>query len=181
MTERQRKSGISEAERELFRREVGSVRPLAESDRRRPRATPPSPHPHSRDRDDADVMASLLDDVEEAFDTGEDLSYRQPGVKLTVLRRLRRGQYRCQASLDLHGMFANQAREAVAHFLREARDRDHRCVRIVHGKGLRSGHRGPVLKGKLAGWLRRREEVLAFTSARRVDGGTGAVYVLLRH
>jgi len=180
MTTRRPKGELSNEDRDLFRREVGSVRPLSRSDRRSVRPSPPSPRARSRERDDAEVMASLLDDFDENADTGEALSYRQAGVQLSVLRRLRRGHYRCQASLDLHGMFVDHARSAVIEFLQEARDRDYRCVRIVHGKGLRSGNRGPVLKGKLSAWLRRRREVLAFTSARRVDGGTGAVYVLLQ-
>lgn len=173
---------LSDTERSLFREETRNIRPLSRAARRKPQHSLPSARPRSREADDADVIANLLTDGpdHEDVETGDELSYRQPGVQLSVFRKLRRGQYRVQAELDLHGLFVATAREAVARFLLDARDRDYRCVRIVHGKGLRSGHRGPVMKTKLAYWLRQRREVLAYTSARQVDGGTGAVYVLLR-
>jgi DNA-nicking Smr family endonuclease len=85
------------------------------------------------------------------------------------------------AELDLHGMTSELARSALREFMAECRRRDHRCVRIIHGKGRGSSNRGPVLKGKVNRWLRQRDDVLAFCSARPVDGGTGALYVLLRH
>lgn len=127
-------------------------------------------------------MAQLLTDTpgDLDVDTGEHLTYHQPGIQPRVMRRLRRGHYRCQAELDLHGMVVNVARQSLLAFLEQARQRQYRCVRIIHGKGLRSGQRGPVLKVKLAGWLQQRQEVLAYTSARPNDGGTGAVYVLLK-
>jgi len=96
------------------------------------------------------------------------------------LRRLRRGQFVVQAHLDLHGHTVPQAHVALAEFLREALERGARCVRVVHGKGLGSAHKLPVLKGKVGGWLRRHGDVLAFCPAPPHDGGGGAVYVLLR-
>ncbi|MEX0606657.1 MAG: Smr/MutS family protein, partial [Halofilum sp. (in: g-proteobacteria)] len=83
------------------------------------------------------------------------------------------------AELDLHGMTRVEAATALEQFMRECRQRRLGCVRIVHGKGRRSSDQGPVLKPAVANWLRRRNEVLAFTSARPVDGGSGALYVLL--
>lgn len=181
MTRKPRKPPISDAERELFRETLDGVLPLkpdaAQGRRHRP---PPPPRPRSTEADEAAVIGELLDHDPEDFETGDELVYRQPGVQHAVMRRLRRGHYRCQAELDLHGLFAGVARREVAAFLAEARAAGHHCVRIVHGKGLRSGNRGPVLKARLAGWLRQRHEVLAFCSARPADGGTGAVYVLLR-
>jgi DNA-nicking Smr family endonuclease len=96
-----------------------------------------------------------------------------------VLRKLRRGQYRVQAELDLHGLTVPEAKEELRAFLADALEHHIRCVRVIHGKGLRSGHRGPVLKGVVSNVLRRVGPVLAYVSARHVDGGTGAVYVLL--
>jgi DNA-nicking Smr family endonuclease len=107
-------------------------------------------------------------------------SYARPGLQRTVMRRLRRGDYRIGAELDLHGMTADAARGELARFLREAIGRELRCVRIIHGKGLGSEGRGPVLKPRVARWLRQRDDVLAYCSARPADGGTGALYVLLR-
>ncbi|MEZ5671388.1 MAG: Smr/MutS family protein [Thiotrichaceae bacterium] len=91
------------------------------------------------------------------------------------------GQFSISAELDLHGLIVSQAREAVVDFLHYCRDRSLRCVRIVHGKGYGSWQKQPILKGKLNHWLRQRDEVLAFCPARGVDGGTGAVYVLLKN
>jgi DNA-nicking Smr family endonuclease len=111
--------------------------------------------------------------------SGEELSFRRPGVAESVLRKLRRGEYRVGGELDLHGLTAVQAKQALRAFLAAAVARHAGCVRIIHGKGLRSGHRGPVLKSVVSGGLRRTAAVVAFVSARPVDGGTGAVYVLL--
>lgn len=172
---------VSTDERQLFRDAVGPVQTLPKSQQRRrvPRS-PPSPRPRQTEADEAAVMQELLDAPPVDIETGDSLSWRRNGVQLGVLRRLRRGHYRCQAELDLHGMFVDTARRRLAAFLRQALMHDYRCVRIVHGKGRRSGQRGPVLKAKVGGWLRRRDEVLAFCSTPDNDGGTGAVYVLLR-
>ena len=115
----------------------------------------------------------------EDMETGEELTFRRTFVRPGILRRLRRGHYPCTDELDLHGLTVPEARRALGEFLAEALRGGHRCVRIIHGKGLRSGHRGPVLKSRVGRWLMRRDEVLAYSSARPVDGGTGAVYVLL--
>lgn len=127
-------------------------------------------------------MTELLDDPVnlEELEYGETLSYRADGVQEAVIRRLRRGHYRIDGNLDLHGYNRHQARLAVVDFLAECQGRMWRCVRIVHGKGNGSPNSGPVLKTHVDSWLRRRKDVIAFCSARPNDGGTGAVYVLLR-
>lgn len=113
--------------------------------------------------------------------TGEGaLSFQRAGVRTQVMRRLRRGLYPIDDELDLHGLNQTAARDQLAEFLARSRDRGSRCVRIVHGKGYRSGARGPVLKVAVNLWLRRHMDVMAFVSARAIDGGAGAVYVLLR-
>jgi DNA-nicking Smr family endonuclease len=108
------------------------------------------------------------------------LSFQRGGVRTQVMRRLRRGLYPIDDELDLHGLTQTAARERLAEFLEHSRDAGYRCVRIIHGKGYRSGARGPVLKTAVNLWLRRHLDVMAFVSARTIDGGTGAVYVLLR-
>jgi DNA-nicking Smr family endonuclease len=108
------------------------------------------------------------------------LSFKRPGVRTQVLRRLRRGLYPIEDELDLHGLSQSAARDQLAEFLAFNCDAGHRCVRIIHGKGYRSGARGPILKIAVDAWLRRHADVMAFSSARAIDGGTGAVYVLLR-
>lgn len=134
-----------------------------------------------KEADERAVLDELLEhDPEEFPETGEHLSYRAEGLQESVFRRLRRGTYRIEAELDLHGMNAEQAKVALNRFLAESIDAGLRCVRVIHGKGLRSSHQGPVLKARVDRWLRRTRQVLAFVSARPQHGGTGAVYVLLR-
>lgn len=165
----------------LFREHVGRVRPVKQ-DRVTPQRAKRKPIPEQSRRDAAAVMQSLLSDDYEPADveTGDELLYVGPGVQYAVMRKLRRGQYAIEAELDLHGYTVPAAREALDKFLRTARALGKRCVRIVHGKGKSSEGKLPVLKGKVNVWLRQKNEVLAFTSAVPRDGGTGAVYVLLR-
>jgi DNA-nicking Smr family endonuclease len=125
-----------------------------------------------------DATAPAIDS--EAATIGGELSFQRAGVRTQVMRRLRRGLYPVEDELDLHGLTQTAAREQLAEFLERGRDTGARCVRIIHGKGYRSGARGPVLKTAVNLWLRRHSDVLAFVSARAIDGGTGAVYVLLR-
>ena len=108
------------------------------------------------------------------------LAYQRAGVRTQVVRRLKRGLYPTESELDLHGLTQSAARDRVADFILQSREAGYRCVRIVHGKGSRSGARGPVIKTAVDQWLRRHMDIMAFTSARPIDGGTGAVYVLLR-
>jgi DNA-nicking Smr family endonuclease len=165
----------------LFRDTVGEVRPVSTK-----RLHLAGPRPRARARftrlDEASVLAESLLGGPEHLDveTGEELSYRRSGVAPPVLRKLRQGGYAIQAEMDLHGMTSNEARTALREFMAECLALDLRCVRIVHGKGLRSGDRGPVLKTSVNRWLRQWNEVLAFCSAPRRDGGTGAIYVLIR-
>ncbi len=167
---------------ELFRTAMADVRPLRQ-DKVAESAPPPPPIPRQALADQREVMETLLsDDYDpEALETGEELVYCKPGLQRRVLRKLRRGHYSLAGELDLHGMTVPMAREALRAFLGLCRARDYRCVRIIHGKGRRSSNRGPVLKAKVDHWLRQRDDVLAFCSARPADGGNGAVYVLLRH
>ena len=168
---------ISNDERTVFREAVQDVRPL-KRERRTPSPRKPPPVPRQRQEDDARVLQDMLSDALDPaeLETGEELLFARPGLQHSVLRKLRRGQFSIEAELDLHGLTVPQARQALAEFLRA---RPGRCVRIIHGKGNSSAGRLPVLKGKVNHWLRQRREVLAFCSARPVDGGTGALYVLL--
>jgi DNA-nicking Smr family endonuclease len=172
-------------ESRLFREAVRDVKPLG-------RPAPAADHPSSRPRrprpaarfSRADRLAVLQESLREDFidpelASGEELVFRRAGIQPAVLRKLRRGDYRVQGEIDLHGLTLAEAKQALREFLGQALLRQWRCVRIVHGKGLRSGHRGPVLKGMVGTMLRKWGPVLAYVSARQVDGGTGAVYVLL--
>lgn len=175
-----RKPSVSAEDAELFRREVGPVKPLRHN-RAEPSHPRPRPLPRQTWREQAEVREEMLygelDPAE--LETGEELVFIRPGLQRTVLRKLRRGQYSVGRQLDLHGLTAAEARQALGDFLADCVARGDRCVRIIHGKGNNSRNRQPVLKLKLNTWLRRRSEVLAFCSARPADGGTGALYVLL--
>lgn len=169
-----------EDELELFRKAVAGVRRLRQA--RAPHVPPRRPAiARSRRADDraalADTLALDADDL--GIETGDELAWRRAGVAEATFARLRRGRIARQAELDLHGLTQAGARLALNGFLAECRDAGHRCVRIVHGKGRGSGQRGPVLKAAVNRWLRRTASVQAFCSARREDGGTGAVYTLL--
>ncbi len=171
----------SEEDKDLFRSAVGPVKRLRHDAVSQQKGRP-APTPVQTRLDEQQVIRDMLSEERDPADmeTGEELLYARPGLQHSVLRRLRRGQLCVTTALDLHGMTAEMAKAAVAQFLREARLAGDRCVRIIHGKGKGSRLGQPVLKRKLDLWLRQRDEVLAFCSARPVDGGTGAVYVLLR-
>jgi DNA-nicking Smr family endonuclease len=174
------KSEADEEDTELFRAAVRDVKPLSQGTKVvRPRRPSPRARFTRADRH-AVLRESLSGGVDDpTLAGGEELVFHQPGIPSTVLKKLRRGQYRVQAEIDLHGMTVAEAKHRLRDFLVDALARDLHCVRIIHGKGLRSGHRGPVLKIAVNSLLRRTAAVLAFVSAREVDGGTGAVYVLL--
>ncbi len=172
---------FSDDDAELFREAVADARPLR-GERVVLAGPRPPPTPVQRLEDERAVMDELLDDppLEVGCETGEELLFARPGLQHSVIRKLRRGAYSIEGQLDLHGMRVAEARLAVAQFLAAARARGQRCVRIIHGKGNGSALKQPVLKIKVNHWLRQRNEVLAFASATPTDGGTGAIYVLLR-
>ena len=161
---------------------LGEVKVLS-SDLAHP--TKPKPHPVPRQTrlDQKKVMHELAvsPTEHEEMQPGDTLSYFQPGVQKQVFKKLKRGQYRIEAELDLHGMTKAQAQNELIEFIEQVRLEGLRCVRIIHGKGYGSSNKGPVIKPLVSRWLQRRAEVLAFCSARPVDGGTGAVYVLLKN
>lgn len=166
---------------DLFRSSIGDVKPIRHDlhEQRRPR---PPAAASQRVKDEREVLEEMSQGSLRPWDveTGDELLYKAPGLQDRVLRKLRRGQFAIGMELDLHGMTTAVAKQAVTNFLASARSGGHGCVRIIHGKGLGSRGKQPVLKGKLDQWLQLRNDVLAFCSARPVDGGTGAVYVLLK-
>ena len=176
-------SVIDEAEAGLFRAAVEDVRPLPDSGRILLRPDPPTPTPQHLLRDERQALLdSLSDDYLPAheLESGEELLYLRTGHAPDILSKLRRGHWVIQAQLDLHGMVASEARLRVAEFLHHCKKHGLRCVRIIHGKGLGSRNREPVLKNRLRNWLMQRDEVIAYCQARKVDGGSGAVVVLLK-
>lgn len=179
--ERQRR----ELEREvnLFRNSIGDVQPLNAAPRVVHVPTKPTPIARQRIADDQAVLKESLSDefsIETLLETDDALSYARSGVGPDVLKKLRSGGWVTQDQLDLHGLRVDQAREAIGQFIRDAVKRGVRCVRIIHGKGLGSMDKKPVLKNKVRSWLVQKDEVIAFCTARAADGGSGALMVLLR-
>ncbi|RJX32826.1 MAG: DNA mismatch repair protein MutS [Oxalobacter sp.] len=181
--ERARLERDAQREADVFRKAVGDVKPLPPQNRAAVPGAPPAPIAHQRQADNHEVLKAAMSDefdVTTLLDVDADLSYTRPGVGREVVRKLRRGHWVIQDEFDLHGMRRDEAREALADFLREVTRRGLRCIRIVHGKGLGSVNKEPVLKGMVHKWLVQKDEVLAFCQAKAVDGGSGAVIVLLK-
>ncbi len=172
---------ISPEDRELWAAEAQSVAPLAQEHAHSP-APRPAPCARMRARDERQVLEeSLVGPIDaDLLETGDETSFRRPGVRPTLMRKLRRGQFSIQASLDLHGHTRPEAQRAIAEFLSDALAQDLRCVKIIHGKGLRSPRGLPILKARVEISLQQRDEVLAYSSAPNWAGGHGAVLVLLR-
>lgn len=180
MNRKTRRDDMPTHERQLFIDAMCDVRPHVS------RAVPPDkpklkPSARFSRADQLAVLEESLQPITDPalLDTGDELSFRRDHVLHRTLQRLRRGEFSVRAEIDLHGLTAIEARAALAEFIHEALLQQYRCVRIVHGKGKRSGPRGPVLKNVVNRWLRQCDAVQAFGSARPIDGGSGAVYVLL--
>ncbi len=183
--ERQKRELAAQREREanVFRDAVGKVTPLNAPPRVLHELPRPEPIAQQRIADDQAVLRESLSDefsIDTLLEVDETLSYARSGVGPDVLRKLRGGGWVVQDQLDLHGLRVDQAREALGQFLRDAGKRGFRCVRIIHGKGLGSLNKKPVLKIKVRNWLVQKEEVIAFCQARAADGGSGALMVLLK-
>ncbi len=178
------KKTVSDDDSALFRDAVGDVKSVQNDriDLHHQKPKPKIPATPSKTADDRSVMEALLDDLSEndLLETGDHLAYTADGVQRSVLRKLRSGRYSLQAEIDLHGHTVEQARLALSEFLKSSRERRHLCVRIIHGKGRKQSLQAPRLKPAVNQWLQRNKAVIAFCSARSCDGGTGAVYVLLR-
>jgi DNA-nicking Smr family endonuclease len=177
-----------ESEEDLFTREMAGVRPLAPHQRARVPESPASLALRQTTSPEAEVLAELSELVAghgefDVTDTTEYVEGRVLGLDPRLVRQLRAGAFAYQSHIDLHGMRIEEARAAVDQFFRRSYQEGHRCVLIVHGRGLNSDGGLPVLKKWILGWLSRgpgARMVLAFTSARPCDGGAGALYVLLR-
>jgi DNA-nicking Smr family endonuclease len=172
------KNRLHDPDYALFRAEVEDAIPLeretAEPFRERPA---PIPRPRAEVEEPEDTV--LLSETE--VETHDFLEFVRPGLQKRVFLSLQRGQIEPGLELDLHGLTADYAQSLLKAFLADCAARRIRCAKIIHGKGYGSARRQPVLKCKVNYWLRLRTDVLAFCSAPRHDGGTGAVYVLLRN
>ena len=177
---RARKQAASE--KDLFIRAAGAVQPVPDKRRALLKKEPPAPQPMQYQRDEKAVLVEAISDefdVGTLLDIDDNLSFRRPGIGSDVTLKLRRGDWAIQRQLDLHGLRRDEAREQLSIFIREAYQHGIRCVRVVHGKGLGSPGKVPVLKSRVHSWLVQKNEVLAFAQAKPADGGAGALVVLL--
>jgi DNA-nicking Smr family endonuclease len=170
------------SEKNLFIQAAGVVKPLPDKRRVLLKKEPPTPRPMQYEQDEKAVLIEAISDefdVGTLLDVDDLLSFRRPGIGPDVTRKLRRGDWSIQRQLDLHGLRRDEAREQLSFFIREAHKQGIRCVRVVHGKGLGSPGKAPVLKSRVHSWLVQKQEVLAFVQAKPADGGGGALVVLL--
>ena len=176
-----RSTKLSDEEIALFRNAVADSQPIKQ-DQVIPDTPKPSPSPAQTKADNQAVVGEMqnaeYDDTH--LERGDELLFSKPGLQKQTLRKLRRGQFNIEGELDLHGMTTVMAKEALSTFLKRCKSQNKRCIRIIHGKGLGSKDKKPVIKNKLNNWLQKRDDILAFCSAREVDGGTGAIYLLLK-
>lgn len=170
-------------EANIFRNSIGDVQVLKQPEKFHPIPKKPKPLPFKHIEDEQKALQESLSDEFDAgtlLESDENLSYTRIGVGIDVAKRLRKGEWVIQAQLDLHGMRRDQARDNLGEFLRKCLRSGFRCVRIIHGKGLGSINKEPVLKNKVRNWLIQKDEVIAFSQATAADGGSGALIVLLR-
>jgi DNA-nicking Smr family endonuclease len=174
-------SNISEEDSALFRETVGNIKPLKQ-DRIVHNKPKPSSAPVRSNEDDRTDMQALVDSEydQDLLERGDELFFCRPGIQKQTIRKLRRGQINIEDELDLHGLTVEMARKELSNFLADCHINSFRCVRIIHGKGIGSTSKKPVIKNKVNNWLRQRDDVLAFCSALQADGGTGAIYCLLK-
>ena len=174
-------SKISEEDSALFRDAVGKIKPLIQ-DTVVHNKTKPTSTPCGKESDKQPVMQALHDSEydQDLLERGDELIFSRPGIQKQTLRKLRRGQLTIEDEIDLHGLTVEMARSALFDFLEDCHSRSLRCVLIIHGKGIGSESKKPVIKNKVNHWLRKRNDALAFCSAQRSDGGTGAIYLLLK-
>jgi DNA-nicking Smr family endonuclease len=183
LAERQQRERKALAEKTLFTRAVGAVQKLPDPRKAHLAPEPPAPIPVQQQLDEQAVLREAISDafdVSTLLDTDDALSFRRPGIGTDVTRKLRKGDWSIQREIDLHGLRTEDAREALGAFIREAHRHGVRCVRVVHGKGLGSPGKTPVLKSKVQGWLIQKNQVLAFVQAKPAEGGAGALVVLLQ-
>ena len=171
-----------EAESKLFELAVGAVQRMPHTTQVPAVKAVVAPVAKQRQKDEEAVLRDALSDEFDAstlLDTDEMLSFRRPGIGRDVTHKLRKGDWAIQGEVDLHGLRTEEARVVLAEFIRNAHRQGLRCLRVVHGKGLGSPGKTPVLKSKVHSWLVQKNQVMAFVQAKPAEGGAGALVVLL--
>ena len=161
----------------LFKDEMSDVTPLKTQNKLLLRKKPSTIKRRAEENSHA-IIDQLSDDF--IPECGDFLEFMRPGVQKTLVKQLRNGKLAVEDSLDLHGYTRDLARQTLLQFVANAQLQDFKVVRIVHGKGYNSEDGRPVLKAMVNKWLQNINEVLAFASAQPKDGGSGAVYALIK-
>ena len=179
---RSSKSKISDDELQFFREAVADVRPLTSEKRVMPITKPANIRIRQTNEVNNNMTVEPMADPVDLRDIEitDNLFYARSGIQLKVQKKLRRGEFAIEDELDLHGYTVAEAKQAINEFLAQCKQNNIRCIRIIHGKGYRSEQKIPILKTYVAYWLPQHPDVMAFSSARPIDGGTGALYVLLK-
>lgn len=178
-----RKKRQAATDKDLFVRAAGAVKPMQQAQRVLLKKEQTPPLVMQQDIDEQAVLRESISDefdVSTLLDVDDHMSFRRSGIGTDVTKKLRQGQWSIQRQIDLHGLRRDEAREALSAFIREAFRHGIRCVRVVHGKGLGSPGKAPILKSRVHSWLVQKNEVLAFVQAKPADGGAGALVVLLK-
>ena len=174
-------SAHDEDEMALFYAAMRDVSPLPATDKLAPSGPKIPPIPRKQNYQEQSAAEDALSDhIAMEIEAGDEWSYLRPGMSRQTLRRLRRGHWGIQENLDLHGFTRDEARQELSAFLDACAQEKYRCVRVIHGKGLSSKNREPVLKIRIGNWLMQRADVLAFCQAKPEDGGGGAILILLK-
>ena len=175
----------SDNEKDLFREAVRNVKPLKiKSKTIDTSSKKPKPKPIARKSidDERQVLLDTLSDsyIFEDAESEEGLLFLRSGHSPEILKKLKKGYWVVQASIDLHGMISQEAKSYIVDFIQDWKKRHIRCIRIIHGKGIGSKNKEPVLRNKVKNWLAQKDEVIAYAQAPKHDGGSGAVIVLLK-
>ncbi len=174
------KKTLTSEDSDLFRETIGKVRPVTNDKILLNNERKPKPYPKEINTECVDPLTLSKECDLDKVGLEDSLSYTAPGLQTAVLKKLRKGYFDLDAEIDLHGLTSNTAKQQFLQFLQDCTYNGYRCVHIVHGKGYRSTDQHPILKNNLNLWLRQHQDVLAFCSAPQKNGGTGAVFVLLR-
>ncbi len=174
------KKTLSKEDSTLFRQSIGIVKKLDSDNLLLPQQQKPKPYPQKKQEKEISALTENAETEVEKLLQEDSMAFIAPGVQKNVLKKLRKGFFGVAASIDLHGLTSLEANQQLSKFLFFSVEDGSRCVHIIHGKGYRSPNNNPILKNDINVWLRQHKDVLAFCSTPPKDGGTGAVFVLLK-
>ncbi len=174
------KKPLSEEDSTLFRQTIGKVKSVESDNILLTSKNKPKPYPKQKKLEIDDIFENPVASETEKIYQQDSISFLAPGLQKKVLKKLRKGHFGLDASIDLHGLTSREAKHQLSKFLHFSVEDGCRCIHIIHGKGYRSPDNLPVLKNEINLWLRQHKDVQAFCSTPPKDGGTGAVFVLLK-